>query len=536
MADHDAVCAVSGLSIGYQPVRVLFLVEQMNKDDCGLEGLYYPLGPALKASWDRDGNEPTGWAESSIACRLVRSAFRVGLASGRTRKWKELMRYMPGGLHMREATQRARVHPDTYNLKLGKLRAAPWVPTPKRCVKALAAAGFKARAYKVTYGNVIVYTDTAYDAARNQSAAITLRDAGYSVKLQEDSTYGWSIIVRPSEQPLSLADVQAALASGGWPAADVSDPACYLEEPRFEATTVVFNDFEINTSPEEHREHWYASSKYNGFLVKETVTGFHVFHCVNGDIKPDAQAVAAYCKRLRACGIRCHATGSKVHKGNTRPSEAGVINVLHQMRSFDTLVTERRVRFADNMASRSKRYLHQRKRRHVEWAIIREDVWQRLLQTNFKARSCWNARGNNLASTRAVCEEAFSALLTAAKEEMAGVPDKDTTIEHEISWRTNNDNNVRGTTGMDPPSRVGLQWTLCHLAVLVATGKTSEALAHTALNDFSELSHVHSILSDIQHQWKPSHTGHQSVARDVIAWVHADWAELAKSDAEKRKQ
>lgn len=543
MADHDYVCGASGLTIGYQKVRVLLLVEK-DYEDFGLEGRLYTLAPAIKAEWDRDGNTPDKWDERGLPYRLAHDALKLGLSEGRGRKMEELLERLPGGLTMRRIDYARKEHPDSYKVKLGKMRAAPWVPTPKRVTAALKAAGFKACATKVSYGNVRVKrTGCTGEEGRElgwyDEAAAAVRANGFRVDLNNEPTYGGVLVVRPPTLPLTLDDVRNALLSGGWPE---GDPSRAVEEPVFTDTVFKYKDKEFVTSAAKNREYWLSEVKGHGFRVEKHGHGFRVFHCVNGKDDPEAKSIESYYSRLRCCGIACAPEGLKELEGRFGRVAVGAIVVPEQERSFEALVTQRRVRFMDNMADQYKRRLHHRTRRFVTWAVIREDVWQGLLKTRSReVVPVFGYRPGNdglFESRKAACVRAFDKMVDSASHELERKAGDEGyvwgTVERALD-AGGRDYDVETAVWQDPPFRVGLKWCFCHLAVLLASKQITREQADAAVQDFAELSHVRSVLADLEHQWQLPHSGYQDPAHDVMAKVRSDWAELTREDDRREK-
>jgi len=535
MADHDYVCGASGLTIGYQPVRVLLLAEADYPEPHGLKGRFYPLAPAIKAEWNRDGNEPYNWDEGTCY-RLAHEAFKVGLSSGRNREMPDLLEQLPGGLTMRQIDRSRKEHPDSYKIKLGKMRAAPWIPTPKRVLDVLKAAGLKAYASKVSYGNIRVSFgwDKKDDTGLIDKAEAALAAAGYVTTRNNESTYGLVLVVRPGTAELTIDDVRAALSSGGWPE---GDPAKVEAEPVFEATTHKIGDREFTFSAEQHRKSWLADVKGQGFRVEAFEGGFRVFHCVNGVDSLEAKCISSYYSRLRCCGIACRADARKELEGRFAEVPVGPITVPTQSRSFEALVTQRRVRFMDNMADRYARSLHHRTKRFVTWAVIREDVWQALLKT--QATKGYNKGDDGLyESRRALCAKAFEKTVGRAKQELKSA-ERDGyvwgTVERALD-AGGRDYDMETCIWQDPPFRIGLKWTFVHLAVMVARGEIERAEADKAVEEYAELSHVQNVLADLEHQWKEPHMGYQSPDHEVMAKVRTDWARIARADAKREKQ
>jgi hypothetical protein len=553
MADHDYVCGASGLTIGYQPVRVLLLVERDYPEDFGIDGRYYPLSVAMRAGYNRDGNKPDDFVQD-VSYRLNHEALKLGLSEGRKRPMEDLLERLPGSLTMRQIDRRRTEHPDSYSVKLGPRRAAPWVPTPKRVRDVLKTGGLEGYAAKVSYGHVKVSAgwDKKDDTVWYDKAAELLVTAGYKVSRNDEPTYGTVLIVRPDTAPLTLDDVRKALLSDGWPEAstEVTQP----EEPVFEGNSFEVGGKPFHVTPEMQRDNWKRFHTEHGFRVEpapftpvegcpeaSVSRGFVVFHCVNGKPDPDAKGLSAYYSRLRACGIECSPESYKKDEDFSYNHPHGHIFVPHQSRSFESLVTQRRVRFLDNMADRYKRSLHHRTKRVLTWAVIREDVWQGLLKT--QARKGYKPGDDGTFEARkAVCVKAFEKLLVEARstvKELAEHPDRFfyRSIERKLD-AMGRDFDVETAVWQDQPFRVGVKWGFCHLAAMRARDEITEEECAAAVNEFAELSHVRNVLVDLEHQWTTPHSGYQDVAYDVMAKVRADWAKLAKADlaADKAKR
>lgn len=542
MADHDYVCGASGLTIGYQKVRVLLLVESNNPEGFGIDGQFYPLAPALRAKWNRDGNRPDEWVEN-ISYQLAHAALKKGLTERRNHKMEDLLEQLPGGLTMRQIKRR-NGHPDSPRTKLGKRRAAPWVPTTYRVLKALKDAGIQAYAEKISYGNVRVANkwEGRHDENWYAKAAEVIAAAGYHVHKIDELSYGYMLVVRPFTLPLTLDDVRAALSSGGWPEADLLR---HVAEPEFETTTHTYNlsndkPITLTVTAEKHREMWLGDIKGQGFRVEAQSHGFRVFHCVNGVNNLEAKSIESYYSRLRACGIACAPEGYKELEGRFGKVAVGAIVVPEQARSFESLVTQRRVRFIDNTADRYKRSLHHRRKRFVTWAVIREDVWQGLLKTQAR-KSDFKSDDGLFASRKATCVQAFDELVKEAEQEFKTreqsgdrYDDIWRSAEHLLDVKSRYCGEVVNmAVGQDPVFRVGLNWTFCRLAMLFASKKITREQADEAVNEFAELSHVRNVLADIEHQWHLPHSGYQNPAHDVMAKVRTDWAKLAQKDAQR---
>ena len=550
MADHDYVCAASGLTIGYQPVRVLLLVEQDYPKVFGTDGQYYPLSVAMRASYDRDGNKPDDFVEN-VSYRLNHEALKQGLSDGRKRSMEDLLERLPGGLTMRQIGRKRTEHPDSHSVKLGPRRAAPWVPTPKRVRDVLKAGGLKGYAEKVSYGHVKVSAgwDKKDDTVWYNKAAELLGTAGYKVSRNDKPTYGTVLIVRPGTAPLTLDDVRKALLSDGWPEASTEVPQ--PEEPVFEGNAFKVGGKPFNVTPEMQRNNWKRFRAEHGFRVEpapftpsegcpevSVSRGFVVFHCVNGKPDPDAKALSAYYSRLRACGVECYPESYKEDKDLSYSYPHGRICVPHQSRSFETLVTQRRLRFLDNMADRYKRSLHHRTKRILTWAVIREDVWQGLLKT--QARKGYEPGDDGTFEARkAVCIKAFEKLLDEARravKELAENPGRFHyhSIEHALEVMRP-DFDIETAVWQDPPFRIGVKWSFCHLAAMRARDEVTEEECAAAVHEFAELSHVRHVLGDLEHQWTPPRSGYQDPAYAVMAKVRADWSKLAKADLAANK-
>lgn len=515
-------------------MRVLLLVEADYPQNHGLAGRFYPLAPAIKAEWSRDGNEPRNWDEG--ACyHLAHEAFKRGLSSGRNRKMTDLLECLPGGLTMRQIDRGRKKHPDSYSIKLGKMRAAPWIPTPKRVLDVLKAADLKAYASKVSYGNIRVSFgwDKKNDTDLIARAETALAAAGYVTARNDELTYGLVLVVRPGTAELTIDDVRAALSSGGWPK---GDPAKNEPEPVFEATTHKIGDHEFTFSAEQHRKSWLANRKGHGFRVEAFEGGFRVFHCVNGVDNLDAKCISSYYSRLRCCGIACRVDARKELEGRFGEMPVGPITVPTQSRSFEALVTQRRVRFLDNMADRYARSLHHRTKRFVTWAVIREDVWQALLKTQ-ATKGRHEGDDGLYESCRARCAEVFERTVGRAKQELKSAEQGDYvrgTVERALD-AGGRDYDMETCIWQDPPFRIGLKWTFIHLAVMVAKGEIDRGKADKAVEEFAELCHVQNVMADLEHQWKEPHAGYQSPDHEVMAKVRTDWAKLARADAKRKK-
>lgn len=524
MADHDHVCSVSGLTIGYQPVRVLLLAENEFADEgaYGTDGYWYPRGPAMRASYDRDGNEPREWVEN-ITYRLAHDQFKADVVGGKRRPMAELLERLPGGLRTNTVYRRRDEHPDSYEVKLGKRRAAPWVPTPKRVRDVLKAAGIEGYAATVSYGQVKAYPPRPNfaqpPAGWFDAASTALTAAGYVLKLGADPTYGDSLVVRCGTAALSLDDVRAALTSGGWP--EATDER--VEEPEFTDVTRDFGDGKSFTlKADKCRESWVMFHTAHGFRAEVVDGGFRVAHCANGTPEPKAKGNDAYRRRLLACGIRAELVD-------------GFVSVPAQERSFESLALQRRMRYLDAITSRYGRSEYRRRKMVVNWAVIREDVWQSLLTTRTE-KGYRESDDGTFTSRKAACERAFATLLTKATEHFASPEMQRIYRDAERALDGGGrDYDIETAVWQDPPYRVGSKWSFCHLAVLKARGEVTDAECNEAVLAFAELAHVRAVLGDVQHQWAPPHTGRQCVQHDTIAKVHGDWARLAREDVKREK-
>lgn len=512
MADHDAVCAASGLTIGYTNIRVVLLAASEWPGSNGINGRYYPLGPALHASWNRDANRPVGW-ENDTTYRLIHDLFKESLSEGRQRSMPELLEQMPSGLTVRRVFAEPRRHPDSYQVQLGKAQPAPWVPTPKRVLRILKAGNLKAYASKIAYGlikvqaprpNAGLIPEEWYTKAKE-----LLYKKGYHADRRKDVIYGDFLEVSPFSVELTLDDVRIALLSGGWP--EVDKKASSIEKPIFEDEAT-----------------WKLFDAAHGFEVLASDEGFLVFHCVNGEQAPDAKSLEHYCSRLRSQGVECRPTEYDEH-GLAK----GYIAVPGQLRSFTSLVMERQRRRLDKMSSRYKKDHYAQRRCTVTWGLIREDVWQSLLATNTSQGRHKDDDGT-FDTTKNNIEKAFEFLVEKAREELT---QKDhvlyfRTIEHKLDALPRNPV-LELAVWNDLPNRIGLKWTFLHFAVLYAKGEISEAERKDALTAFAEFKHVQEVLAYLTHQWKLPHTGYQDRFYEITAKVYNDWARLANADQEK---
>lgn len=520
MADHDYVCSISGLPVGNVPVRVVLLAECEYKDGFGQDGYWYPRSPPLRAEYDRDGNEPREW-ENDICLRLAHDQFKKDLVRGKHRSMDRLLECMPGGLRIRHVYDTAH-HAYSFSTKLGPRRPAPWVCTAVRAAKVLRAAGIGGHTSKLSYGHVTISPPrpnyAAPPAGWYEAATAAMVTAGYNVRLVKDESFGDTLVARTGTADLTLDDVRAALLSGGYPDSSGAFP---IPEPLFEETTFDFRGTKIVTSVKMHREAWVRTMAKHGFRVEATDVGFRVLYTVNGKVPDETiAALNAYRRRLMACGIR-----AEIGDGVIVPA---------QIRSFESLVSQRRMRYADDLTQKYGDRHYRRQKMAVSWAVIREDVWRALLTVNTEK---WRKDDGTFTTREVTLQKAFADLVQTATESIES-EDKPSRYREDIEQDLaggGSDCDLVYTIGKDPPYRVGPCWAFCHLAVMKARGEVTDAECREAVTAFAELAHVRTVMGALCHQWAPPHTGRQDTQYETIAAVHTRWGRIAEADLTEEK-